>query len=328
MPPSSFPFPRDPGESGKSRVQLFYRSCRPIPLFPQLLDNTSQVHVIPLAGDCIKPHLPLTSRYSSPLLEKAHAVWGLRSFVTEGLRACPVRGCVHRKPLYDSRRSKFMPLAVVSPTSMTSRLGTFCGRTRTTKNALNAILRGKRESRMGHEHSEDAVTWNVFRFFERHGCLAPAMKDDLPAPESEPLTIFWTTHEDRLWEPYRLCSDQIPEKATAAPSPISFSWDKAAGHRSRRNFARPTAQTKQETRRRTAQIPTVHRARLALPQPGRRGRRGALRVVRTLAELGAGHHAKDTLGCEAFVLVNLVRKRHEKELARIPDEISPRVRVR
>ncbi|MFZ0759680.1 MAG: hypothetical protein WAM69_07005 [Candidatus Sulfotelmatobacter sp.] len=29
---------------------------------------------------------------------------------------------------------------------------------------LDAILRGKRESRMGNEHSEDAVTWNVFRF--------------------------------------------------------------------------------------------------------------------------------------------------------------------
>jgi len=48
---------------------------------------------------------------------------------------------------------------------------------------LDAILRGKRESRMGNEHSEDAVTWNVFRFFERHGCLAPAMRTIFPCPE-------------------------------------------------------------------------------------------------------------------------------------------------
>ncbi len=47
---------------------------------------------------------------------------------------------------------------------------------------LDAILRGKRESRMGHEHSEDAVTWNVFRFFERHACLVASDQDDLPMP--------------------------------------------------------------------------------------------------------------------------------------------------
>ena len=55
---------------------------------------------------------------------------------------------------------------------------------------LEDILHGKRESRMGYEHSEDAVTWNAFRFFERNDCIAPAIRTICPCPESEPLTVL------------------------------------------------------------------------------------------------------------------------------------------
>ena len=79
---------------------------------------------------------------------------------------------------------------------------------------------------MGHEHSEDAVTWNVFRFFKCHDCIAPAIRTICPCPDSEPLTVFWTTRNRCLWDSYRLCSDRIPEKATArSESDLIFLWE-------------------------------------------------------------------------------------------------------
>jgi hypothetical protein len=43
---------------------------------------------------------------------------------------------------------------------------------------------------LGHEHSEDAVTWNVLRFFEYRACLSPAIRTICPCTDSEPLTVF------------------------------------------------------------------------------------------------------------------------------------------
>ena len=42
-------------QRGESRIQLFHCPCSLIPLFPQLLDNTTQVsHSILLDGDSIR----------------------------------------------------------------------------------------------------------------------------------------------------------------------------------------------------------------------------------------------------------------------------------
>jgi hypothetical protein len=157
------------------------------------------------------------------------------------------------------------------------------------RHRLEAILRGKRESRMGHEHSEDAVTWNVFRIFERHGCLAPATRTICPCPGGEPrLTVFWTTHEGCLWEPFQGCSDQIPEKAIArSESDLIFVWEHKLPVVIEANFRSPNCSDAKKTCRRTAQIPILHRARFTPRQPGGRGRSRARRLVRTLAELAA-----------------------------------------
>jgi hypothetical protein len=179
---------------------------------------------------------------------------------------------------------------------------------------LTAILHGKRESRMGHEHSEDAVTWNVFRFFERHACLAPAMRTICPCSDSEPLAIFWTTLDGRLWEPYKLCSDLIPEKATArSESDLIFLWEHKllvvveAKFRSR-NRSDPK---NRDSESRKAEPYIKHASRYLI-------REGAEEAVRDgwyelLRNWVLGMELKDTLGCEEFVLVNLLRKRHENE---------------
>lgn len=152
--------------------------------------------------------------------------FGSAELCFRGRNACPVRGCVEASPCQTHH------VAVHS-----TRGGFTCVYDDPWQNLLwadaddrarlTAILHGKRESRMGHEHSEDAVTWNVFRFFERHACVSPAIRTIFPSPDSEPLAVFWTTHDGCLWDSYRLCSDQIPERASArSESDLIFLWER------------------------------------------------------------------------------------------------------
>jgi hypothetical protein len=57
---------------------------------------------------------------------------------------------------------------------------------------LEAIQGSKRENRMARDNSEDAVTWNVFRYYERthqlSGLLAGALGCEVGAPE----VIYWS----------------------------------------------------------------------------------------------------------------------------------------
>jgi len=179
---------------------------------------------------------------------------------------------------------------------------------------LDAILRGKRESRMGHEHSEDAVTWNVFRFFERHACLSPAIKKISSCPTDEPLTVFWTTNDGCLWEPCRVCSDDIPEKTFARSEPdLMFLWEHKLLVVIEAKFRSPN-RSGSDAKKRAEELrksrPYIEHASRYL------NREGAEEAVRggwyeLLRNWALGTTLKDTLGCEAFVLVNLLRRRHE-----------------
>jgi hypothetical protein len=179
---------------------------------------------------------------------------------------------------------------------------------------LTAILRGKRESRMGHEHSEDAVTWNVFRFFERHRCVAPAMRTICPCPAEEPLTVFWTTHDGCLWEPYRHCSDQIPERASArSESDLIFLWEGKLLVVVEAKFRSPNrsdpAKRDDELRKSRPYIEHAsrHLNRACAEEAVRDG------WYELLRNWVLGTTLREALRCEHFVLVNLVRKRHENE---------------
>jgi hypothetical protein len=104
--------------------------------------------------------------------------FGFSNFISGDATVGPVRGCVEASPCpahhiaVHSTRGGF---TYVYDKPSRNLLWT----DEQDRERLNTILRGKRESRMGHEHSEDAITWNVFRFFERHERLASAYEDDL-----------------------------------------------------------------------------------------------------------------------------------------------------
>jgi hypothetical protein len=53
------------------------------------------------------------------------------------------------------------------------------------------------------------------------------MRTIFPCPDDEPLTVFWTTDGGCLWEPYRRCSDLIPERVSAhSESDLIFLWER------------------------------------------------------------------------------------------------------
>jgi len=169
---------------------------------------------------------------------------------------------------------------------------------------------------MGHEHSEDAITWNVFRFFERHGCLARAMRTICPCPDDEPLAVFWTTHEGRLWDSYRLCSDQVPEKEIArSESDLIFLWKNKMLVVVEAKFRSPNRSDPDPNKRRIE----LRKARPYINHASRwLSQKGAKRAVcdgwyELLRNWVLGMALKDTLGCAEFVLVNLIRKRHESD---------------
>jgi hypothetical protein len=240
--------------------------------------------------------------------------FGVAELSFRGRDACPVRGCnkpsrcpTHHIAMYSTRGG----FTYVYDEPWRNLLWTEAD----DQERLKAILRGKRESRMGHEHSEDAVTWNVFRFFERHKCLAPAIRTICPScPTEEPLTIFWTTHDGRLWEPYKCCSHQIPEKATArSESDLIFLWEHKLIVVVEAKFRSPN---RSDPRKQEDEVcksrPYREHASHYLNADGAEQsvRDGWYELLRNWA---LGTMLKDTLGCEKFVLVNLLRKRHEKE---------------
>jgi hypothetical protein len=56
-----------------------------------------------------------------------------------------------------------------------------------------AIKAVKRESRMARDNSEDAVTWNVFRYLERHGLLGRFVEAATGRPAAgSPCLVYWS----------------------------------------------------------------------------------------------------------------------------------------
>jgi hypothetical protein len=165
---------------------------------------------------------------------------------------------------------------------------------------------------MGHEHSEDAVTWNVFRFFERHDCIAPAIRTIFPCPDSEPLAVFWTTHDGCLWEPYRRCSDQIPERASArSESDLIFLWERKLLVVVEAKFRSPNRSDSKnrDSESRKAEPYIKHASRYLSREGAEESVRGGWYEL--LRNWTLGTTLREALDCETFVLVNLVRKRHE-----------------
>lgn len=129
-------------------------------------------------------------------------IQGLKNHIeiTETTVECPVLGCdqiIERQRIVFRREDRFKcpeHKIYISPSTF--------GYLNDTDNMLwtddedmalfNQIKKVKRESRIAQENSEDAVSWNVFRYLDRNNLTSAFLKDVFNIDESKPEIIYWS----------------------------------------------------------------------------------------------------------------------------------------
>ena len=120
--------------------------------------------------------------------------------VTETSVECPVKGCpekVERQrkvfkcdPQFQCPKHQIY----ISPSTFEypSKLDNLLWKDKEDQALLQAIRSVKRESRMARDNSEDAVSWNVFRYLEKTNQLSDAMSSFIGSPITNSEVIYWS----------------------------------------------------------------------------------------------------------------------------------------
>lgn len=129
--------------------------------------------------------------------------------ITETTVECPVIGCnqkIERQRIVFKRKEIFKcpnHNIFISPSTF--------GYQNETDNMLwtddgdmalfNQIKKVKRESRISQDNSEDAVSWNIFRYLEKNNLLPTFLQDVVGIDEVSPEIIYWSysQSENKLW---------------------------------------------------------------------------------------------------------------------------------
>lgn len=120
--------------------------------------------------------------------------------VTETTVECPVRGCstiVTRQRRSFRREPQFRCPdhgIYISPSTFEYQNETdnFLWRDLEDIDLLQDIKTVKRESRMSRDNSEDAVTWNVFRYLEKTDQVASSLSSLIDASVTNPRIVYWS----------------------------------------------------------------------------------------------------------------------------------------
>ena len=123
-----------------------------------------------------------------------------RILVTDTTVECPVKGCperVARQRGFFRRKEGFKcPVhnIYISPSTFgyQDELDNILWKEEADRDLLEQVKTVKRESRIAHDNSEDAVTWNVFRFLERENLVSGLLSTYTESPANNPQVIYWS----------------------------------------------------------------------------------------------------------------------------------------
>lgn len=129
-----------------------------------------------------------------------------RILITNDKVECPVKGCnttVERKRKKDRlelEQERFKcPVhnIYISPTTWaySDKLDNLLWKDKADIELLGKLKTAKRENRMSHDNSEDAVTWNVFRFLEKNNLIESIflpIVDNALTPSKFTEIIYWS----------------------------------------------------------------------------------------------------------------------------------------
>ena len=120
--------------------------------------------------------------------------------ITETTVECPVKGCcekVERQRGVFKREERFKcpkHRIYISPTTFEypSETDNVLWKEKADIDLFNQIKTVKRESRIARDNSEDAVTWNVFRFLERNNLVESTLSSIIGSLLNSSEVIYWS----------------------------------------------------------------------------------------------------------------------------------------
>lgn len=120
--------------------------------------------------------------------------------MTETTVECPVKGCgekVDRQREVFKRKERFkcpQHNIFISPSTFEyqSELDNLLWKDKADLGLVERIKKVKRESRIARDNSEDAVTWNVFRFLERNNLVESTLSSIISVTLKSSEVIYWS----------------------------------------------------------------------------------------------------------------------------------------
>ena len=142
---------------------------------------------------------------------------------------CPVNGCSNRvgrqhrffraEPLFQCPEHK---IYISSTTFQYARPeDNILWRTLRHQELLEQISSVKRESRMAHDNSEDALTWNIFRYLEADNLLEKLLSGLTGKAQNQAELVYWSysQNERDVWSKLKVARDEFGESQQRSSEP-------------------------------------------------------------------------------------------------------------
>lgn len=149
--------------------------------------------------------------------------------ITETTVECPVKGCnekIERQRKVFKREERFKcpdHNIYISPSTFEyqSELDNLLWKDQTDLDLFKMIKTVKRESRIARDNSEDAVTWNVFRFLERNNLVEKTLSSIIGVTLKSSEVIYWSysQKENSNWFELNKAREEFGEKIKRGSEP-------------------------------------------------------------------------------------------------------------
>jgi len=149
--------------------------------------------------------------------------------VTETTVECPVKGCsekVERQEKFFKREERFKcpkHNIYISPSTFEyqSELDNLLWKDEADLDLFERIKKVKRESRIARDNSEDAVTWNVFRFLERNNLVESTLSSIIGVALKSSEVIYWSysQQEKSSWFELNKAREEFGEEIKRSSEP-------------------------------------------------------------------------------------------------------------
>ena len=149
--------------------------------------------------------------------------------ITEATVECPVKDCsekVERQRKVFKRKKRFKcpkHNIYISPSTFEyqNESDNLLWKDKTDLDLFGKIKKVKRESRIARDNSEDAVTWNVFRFLERNNLVGITLSSIIGATLKSPEVIYWSfcQRENSSWSELNNAREEFGEEIKRGSKP-------------------------------------------------------------------------------------------------------------